>query len=492
VNFERQSDAELWLDPETVILPSKGRLHILNRRGLTKLQADHIDEVHEKLKPYLDGTYQESELIAAVAAEKQSILEKYFAAMNQSGALRRGKPAPEHTGITIEEAGRGLLARVYGKIAYVSLYGEEPIASTGNHPYDAWLLFVTPDQMRNQWKRIWRARRNGPHLLYVIEKGEPGGALSAADMEARKQYATWLLGCSRMDSWESRAIRLYSLEKAGSVLTPLFQASLGSTAGGDKITPDLVTVTDHDQIPLAIAKAAVPFYSNSVAGCGVEYGLLSDEVAREFIVQATLASAVKTGELACVAEFRRWERTKVELRRTRVQQKQASSWPVAGSLLELRLRALERFLWELPVSYRGGSREIDVLRTGDRNPQIAYLANVLRTRLSTLPMKAQATTCGLYVCQAENYQAFSLIEAKAIRDVLLSAAKNEFYRESLREVGTQHECDFTTFLSEDELWQIALQQDAMLDERRVNRKFIFKHVQRYGISAWVGTLGQGN
>src|SRR5579864_1696437 len=97
----QSSNARLWLDPNTVILPSKGWLRALNRRGLTKIQADHIDEVHEKLKPYLDGNYQEAELISAVAVEKQSVLEKYFDAMSQAGALHRGPVAPGDGGMTI-------------------------------------------------------------------------------------------------------------------------------------------------------------------------------------------------------------------------------------------------------------------------------------------------------------------------------------------------------------------------------------------------------
>lgn len=485
------SDAKLWLDPNTVILPSSGWLHILNRRGLTKIQAEHIDEVHEKLKPYLDGNYLESELFSAVPAGKHSVLEKYFTPMSQAGALHRGSAAPENSALTIEEdqAAHSLLIRWNGKTVFVSLDGKDSTADSGNPPYDAYLLFVTPEQMEAQWKRIWRARKNGPHLLYVIEETEPIRDV----MDARKKYAAWLVGCSRIDSWDCRFIHIYKLDKADSTLTSVFQAGLfprGEAAKTCSIrfTSDVVKVSDHEQIPLVIAKAALPFCPNSVAAFGLRYDLLADDLAREFMVQATLLS-----EVACITEFKSWERPRAELRRTRVNPGEAATWPVADSLLHLRVRALEHFCRKLCDSDGNGrTREMDLSQSADKHPQVVYLAGVLRPRLHALPAQIRVMDCGLYVCQAGKHQAYSLIEAKAIRDVLLSLAREEFYPETLGEIESGHECDFPTFLADDALEQLVLRVNQTLDQQKLDRKFTFKHIQRCGVSAWTGTFGDGN
>lgn len=489
------SDAKLWLDPNTVIVPAKGWLHVLNRTGLTKIQADQIDEVHKKLKPYLDGTRREDELFSAVAAEKRSVLEKYFAAMTKAGALHRGESLPETTRMTVQEpdhhqTASTLLIGLSGKRVFVSLDGEDLPADAGNHGYDACLVFVSPKQMNTQWKNIWRAHKNGPHLLYVIEERKPEVPVNQADVAARKQYAAWLIGCSRIDLWQSRTFRLYTLHKNRSVLAPVFQARFSQDNPDGKtlvagITPDLITMTDHNQIPLVIAKAAVPFFPVTVTGYGLDYNLLSEELGREFMVQAALACENPT--VPCIIELKHCERSRAALGRTRVDRNQAATWPVAGSLLHLRVRALEQFCRDL---YRSagqvGAHEIDLLQFAGKHPQIALLANMLRTRLHTLPGSIWTTDYGLYVCQSGNHLAYSLIEAKAIRDVLLAVAKDEFYGESLSGISAKHECGFAAFLADDELEQIALRQNDLLDQRRINRKFTFKHVQRFGLSAWTG------
>lgn len=489
------SDAKLWLDPNTVILPSSGWLHVLNRRGLTKIQAEHIDEVHEKLKPYLDGAYLESELFSAVAAEKHSVLEKYFTAMSQAGALHRGPATPENATLTIEEdqGGDSLLIRWNGKTVFVSLNRKDPTPDGDNHSYDACLLFVTPEQMEAQWKRIWRARESGPHFLYVIQEAEPNRSV----IDARKKYAAWLIGCSRIDSWDCRSIHIYKLDSASSTLTSVFQAGLFSRGeaaktGSVRFTSDVVKVSDHEQIPLVVAKAAIPFYPHSVAAIGLRYDLLADELARKFIVQATLGSEAADRQVSCITEFKSWEQPRAELRRTRITSEEAATWPVAGSLLHLRVRALEHLCWKLCDSDTGKTREIDLLQSSDKHPQIAYLAGVLQARRHAFPVQMRVMNCGLYLCQSGKHQAYSLIEAKAIRDVLLSLTREEFYPETLSKIQSGHECDFPTFLPDDELEQLVLRVNQILNDQKLNRKFTFKHIQRCGVSAWIGTFGDGN
>ncbi|HLJ86362.1 MAG TPA: hypothetical protein VKZ53_06035 [Candidatus Angelobacter sp.] len=502
------SQEKLRLDPNTIIVSTKGCLHVLNRRGSTKVQADQIDVVHEKLKGYLDGNYQEDELISALPAEKQPILEKYFTAMSQAGALHRGG-AGEAAEMTVLEDGRSLIVTLQNKKISVFLDGDGTDSHvTEDHSHDACLRFVTPQQMDAHWKHIWRSRKHGPHLLYVVEQDE------RANIEERKKYALWLLGCSRMDCWEERRIRLYTLDRTAPALRCFFQTYLfrdnqskksdtSENAARKSFAPELVTATDEDQLPLVSAQATVPFYSSSVAGCGLEYSLLCEDLEREFMVQTVLDSEVQTkdneaqGEaeaerFSCVAELKDWQHPASKLQRTRVDRRQASRWPVAGSLLHLRLRALERYWWMLPENQNGSGDNVNLLERvekGNPHPQIAYLADVLRTRRHVLDATIHTTACGLHVCQSGTHIAYSLVKAKAIRDVLLAVIKDEFHRESLSGVEIKHECDFGSFLSKEESQQLIVRQSALLDERRVNRRFTFKHVRRFGISAWIGELG---
>ncbi|HEV2963331.1 MAG TPA: hypothetical protein VG649_15995 [Candidatus Angelobacter sp.] len=488
----------LLLDPNTAIVPSQGWLYVFNRKGLTKIQARYIDEVHEKLKAYLDGTHDESELMAAVPVEKQSILKKYFEAMEQAGALHRGEPAKTIVDLTVHESvdrqhGRSLVVTLNGKSVLVSLDGKDYSADDRGQPFDGYLLFVTPSQMNDHWSRVWNAQRSGPHLIYVVEEASSGQFLSEAVIEKRKRYATWLLGCSRMESWNTRTLQLYTFDAGAFALTPRFAANLGRGNRENTSRLDLVTPTDHEQIPLVIAKAAAPFCSNSVVGCGLQYSQLSEEMEREFVVQAVLTSAVQRGKLSFATEFRNWQYSRTALRRTYVDPRQALEWAVAGSLLQLRVLCLERFCWKLPALESDSSRgEIDLLQQDQKHPQVGFLASVLRRRLHTLPAIINLKSSGLYVCQSGQYLAYSFVEAKAMRDALLAAAKDVFYGDSLSAIKTKHECDFTSFLTEDGLQQINLQQNEMLDRQKVTRKFAFKHIQRHGLSAWVGNLSHGN
>lgn len=488
------NSSRLWLDPNTVILPSSGWLHVLNRRGLTKIQAGHIDEVHEKLKPYLDGNYLASELFSAIPAGKHPVLEKYFTAMSQAGALHRGPVAPQNEALTIEEdlAGRSLLITSNGKRTSVSLDGKYPTADGDISPYDASLLFVTPEQMQVEWKRVWRARKSGPHLLYVIEDAEP-----RMPVNMRKEYAVWLAGCSRIDSWNCRSIHIYKLDSANATLTSVFQAGLfprgeAAKTGSIRFTSNVVKVSDHEQLPLVAAQAAVPFCPDSITSFGLRYDVLADELARKFMVQAILRSEAASPQVPCITEFKAWEQPQAELRRTRIDPQEAALWPVAGSLLHLRVRALEHLCRKLYDGGNAGSREMDLLQHAEKYPETAYLAGVLRARRHAVPAQMQVTDCGLHICQAGKHLAYSLIEAKAIRDVLLSLAREEFYPEAWNEIETAHECDFPAFMADEELEKLVLRVSQALDQQRLNRTFTFSRIQRCGVSAWTGTMDDAN
>jgi hypothetical protein len=493
----------LLLDPNTLVLPLKGWVYVFNRKGLTKIKGHYIDKVHERLKSYLDGTYQEQELMSAVAVEKQEVLRKYFDAMSQAGALQRRDSAQQKAPSTVHAEfllqnetgpdGHNMIVTINGKATCVSLDGQYQASDGHGRRYDACLQFLSASQMDTEWKRVWRAPKNGAHMLYIVKECASALPLDETEIERRKRYAIWLLGCLGIDSWNRRTVQLYTFDSATFALTPCFAGSLDDSAGKKEFNTELVSPTDHKQLPLAIAKAAVPFYSNAAAGCGLHYTLLAQELEREFIVQATLASETKKERMPFVTEFRDWRRSKPELRRARVNRRQVSGWPVAGSLLHLRVRASERFWWKMPAHVRNGSsRDIDLLQSGEEHAQLAYIANILRTRLPTLSATMKSTTCGLYVCQSGKYFAYSFVQPKAIRDVLLAIIKDEFYGESLRAIETKHECDYDSFLTEEQLRRLVLRQSMILKKHKISTCFTFRHVQRVEISAWIGRLSHEN
>jgi hypothetical protein len=80
------------------------------------------------------------------------------------------------------------------------------------------------------------------------------------------------------------------------------------------------------------------------------------------------------------------------MRRARADRQEALSWPVAGSLLDAGVRALERFYWGLRGRYRAGKHcSIDLLQPHQKHSQIAYLAALLRPRLRSLPATLAST-----------------------------------------------------------------------------------------------------
>src|SRR5581483_12280890 len=185
----------LFLDPGSVVVPSKGALYIFNRKGFTTIEASHIDEVHEKVKKYLDGNYAEDELLTAVPSEKQPVLSKYFDAMGQAGALQHGRTAEPVPVLRVEEvAGDGcsLVLKAAGGSTWVSLDGKDRAAEIASG-CDARLLFVSPAEMEVEWGRLWRRGRHEAHHIYVVSENHSTEPLTQSELDQRRRYATWLV-----------------------------------------------------------------------------------------------------------------------------------------------------------------------------------------------------------------------------------------------------------------------------------------------------------
>jgi hypothetical protein len=482
---------KLLLDQRSVIASAKGWLYVINRTGLTKIKADHIDEVHERVKCYLNGAHEGDELLSAVSAEKRPVLKKYLNAMNEAGALRKDDATPdlslEVKQILNRQDSLNFVFEFNGKKVSVSLDGRHLLDSSENDGYDADLTFVSRQEMNTEWRNIWQGHKYGPHLLYVVEQSDPGLPLVKNEVDRRKSLATWLIASSRMDTWNTRTARLYELDSRTLALAICFTASLDNSTGQETASPELVRATEDEQIPLVIAKAEVPYYFHSIAGCGMEYKLLSEELKREFIVQAVLTSETRNGRRRFLTEFKHWKGLKAELRRTDVNPEQG--WTVAGSLLDLRIRTLEHFAWELAPFYgEKGKHQADLLQLEEHHPQTSHLIEVLRLRRNTLKATLTQTANGLYICRAGRHRAYSFLKPKAVRDVLLAATKDIFYGDLLNDVAIKHECDFANFANEDKLQRLVARQTKILDDFRIDREFTFRHFHQNGSHAWFGKL----
>jgi len=486
---------KLLIDPAAVAIPAKDWLYIFNRKGLIKIQAHQIGEVHDRLKHYLNGQYTKEDLLSAVSPEKRPVVEKYLDAITQAGGfLQAGRTHRQYSASQEklpEFCRHSQLFTFNGKKIFVSSEGEQDRL----HQPECDLRFVlcTPAQMYAAWPGIWRQGKKGPHLIYLIAQN-PTGLPRKQDSEVARyeQMLAWLIRTVRPESWDVRKLRVYSFD-AELVLTLQFDADFTNQADKKYIKPDVVMMTNDDQIPLLIAKASVPFHSTSITGCGIQYDLLHEELRREFIAHAVLAGRGETAKKDFVTECKDRNGSNSPLRRAHARLREALFWPVAGSLLDVRARALEHFCWSISRHYPDtGRHEADLLQPGRQHPQIAHLSDILRTRLRTLVVSIRSTACGLYVCESPGHVAYSFIESKAIRDLLIVVTKDTFYGDSLATVPAKHDCDFATFVNEGELRQLVADREKILDEMNIDRNFTFRHVEQFGISAWVGHFHHGN
>ena len=485
----------LLIDPATVAVPAKGWLYIFNRQGLTKIQARQIEEVHDKLKYYLNGEYTQEDLASAVSAEKRPVVHKYLEAITQAGALL--ETAAAHGAQDLKVAGweqdfsdHSQRFLCDGKRVLLSRYGEHRAEPDQETEFDVHFVFCNAEQLHGAWPGIWGQRKTGPHLIYLLRPDSSGFHPRQHAGNFEKRLAVWLMGALRIESWDSRKLHIYSLDSDLS-LTLRFEASF-TRQPGESTFPVMTTIAEDDQIPLVVAKAAIPYHSDVFKGCGVQYNLLSQELRREFVARATLAS-LSTNRKAFINECTNQNRFKSNLRGSQADPREALSWPVAGSLLDLRARALERFCWELRLHDPQGSHsEADLLNTQEGHPHIVYLVDVLRTRLGRLPATLRTTASGLHVCECQHQTGYSLIESKAIRDVLLRVTKDIFYGDSLAGVPAKHECDFGSFIGESELQELVGRCEKKLDEMEIGRVFTFRRVQQFGLSAWIGHFHHGN
>jgi hypothetical protein len=482
---------KLSISASTVILAARGWLYVINRKRVAKIQAAGIEKVHQKLYPYLNGMYSQENLLSAVTVEQRVLIKTYLDAMLQAGAIRgeaekantqqtrdRGHTrAEDHDGI---EGLCGVATDGKHRI-FISLEGNWP---TTAERYSACIIFLRSEQMVEAWKAIWTPRTCMRHLICVVVTGESGGAMEHSRNQ-RMAYAQWLISSLEIDAGRSRTLRVYRLEIEEPSLALLYRLEATSKSQANAVGTELTSLTNDPQLPLLSVRVAFPFWPEQITRYGLEYEQLSRELERELIVRIVLAGYADPERISFVAQPLAGGSPRKRLVLAHARYEEVSGWAVAGTLLHARVRALENCLYHHTALDLITTREVDFLQASETDVQIGYLTKILGMRIEAMRGTIAETRSGLFVVRYGVHCAYSVIEPKAVRDLLLTAAANQFYENSIGRAMTGHQCDFFNFLPEDELDQLLVARDRIIQEQRLARRFLFKRVNRWGYSAWV-------
>jgi hypothetical protein len=474
---------KLRLAPSTAILAAPGWLYVLSRRGLARIQAEGVDKIHEKVGIYLDGSHDEEELLHAVPAGHRSALQKYLDALRRAGAIQR-ESAIESNGHTSGEQLPPLgkedigLDGIYHfstedqRNILVSLNGKVPVQE---NEYFAWVLFVTPEQMADGWKAIWRLKRRRPHIFCVVVLG------MTATIEHRTMYARWLAGCGGIQDWKDCRARIYQLNSGEPTLSLIFEMEARPGSREQLAKANFVSPTSDPQLPLVVATAVLPFWRESITRFGLDYDRLSRELESQLVMRVTLVSDAVDGRVALLSA----EEARKRFSRAHVNLNQALRWPVASSLLSARARALEHLLKGMSTPDSLQDKTVDFLQVCKNHLQVNYLSRILTLRVRELVGTVRQCSNGLFICQYQQHCSYSLVESKAVRDVLLMAARRLFYDAASSEALIGHDCDYSSSLPEHELQDLVMATEKRFRDEKGGRRFLFRRVRRWGHTAWI-------
>jgi hypothetical protein len=494
------SNGKLRLSPNTAVLVAPGWLYVLNRRGLARVQAEGIDKVHERVATYLNGNHDEEELLRAVKPDQRVILKKYLDAMLQAGAIQTSgvvgeeendgpstPQLPQSIGSHDPEMGdfRQLTTEDQRRVL-VSLQGNFPATEQG---YSTCVLFATPEEMGGHWKAIWRSKRHRPHLISVVMARKPGA--KECDEHERLMYAQWLAECGGIESWKERRARIYQLDQGEPKLSLVFEMAATPKSREQLAKAYVVSPTSDAQLPLVAATAALPFWGDSITRYGLDYDRLSQELESELAMRLVLAAEAVNNKVPVLSKTMEAGNSGKRPGRAQADLHEARSWPVAGSWLHVKVRALEQCLSRAGIADSAHYENVNFLQMAGKHAQIDYLIRILRLRLHTMMGRMGKTSAGLYFCEYQQTHAYSVVESKAVRDLLLAAAREIFYGPTTTEQARiGHECDYSSFLPDDELAQVVQLGEKLLGEKKLFRRCLFKRVKRWGFTAWTAHYDQ--
>ena len=204
-------------EPHSLILSAKDVLYVLNRRGISTIQAKNIDRVHDRLKDHLDGKHDQESLLASVPAPQRPTIEKYLTKLQEVGALR-----------CVEED--------FDKPIFASIDGSY---SLPKKQHDAYLFFVAPHDVHDVLFSLERWKKRAKKIVCIV-------AESTIDVERRSQYAKWLLLNFNIFPEQRFCFQLYQLDEAQEGLTRLLEIKDSKTAELRSIPQQLNVITVAD------------------------------------------------------------------------------------------------------------------------------------------------------------------------------------------------------------------------------------------------------
>lgn len=439
--------------PDSYIIPSRGQLLVLNRLGIFHLRSNGIDRLHRALEPYINGAHGEQDLVASVPENRRKTVADYLRKLREIGAV-------------IVRSARSTSG------AYVSLEGPVRFPPTRHTSY---LFFVNVQQIRT----ILLARNSHGFarrsVTYVVDTRR----LSGRDQDACKiAVASWLTNIQPR-SWEGPWVRIYAMGDDGLTIREVFRIR-GSKPSDRRAMADslhLIEAADVDQVPLICFVARHSLFAEAICRFGLDALPLRKELIRTFAARNALV------------EYGPGQTVELEGRKGRRLQLPASEvarWPIAGSLLLLRAKALE-LRAQACLQPPDNASEIDLLTEGSSHPDLAYLRDILRLRIGRIEARYYSTDAGLHVYEAANRRGASLLRAKAERDLLLVIAWDIFYA-GIVAAALPSTDDFDKFATAAQLRSEIYRVERYFRRSGELQEFVHTRIRALGVTAWIGAF----
>ncbi|HEX2094198.1 MAG TPA: hypothetical protein VHG28_17475 [Longimicrobiaceae bacterium] len=485
----------LQLDHNSLVAPGEHVLHVLTRRGYFDLKARDIHRLHDRLHPFLHGSHEEADLLAAVPGPQMGILRTYLGKLREVGVLRDGPPEMDAEAAlrdfleSVGEERPRASAWIGEHHVYVSLDGMGPA------PADVTLrlCFVTPGEARRLLQDLggpesWIGRLT----CVLVEAADP--APSAADLQRRARYARWLLRNELDVRQGAEGFQMYRLNAATGALERTVVVE-GRTGSALRSLPDqlgVVRLEAVEQLPLVVATAGHPMFEPTLSAYGLTYPALREHLLRAFLAGIVCCS----GEVEAGSAFRSGAlgsplRSYIPVR---LGPGEAAGMSIAARLSELQMEAAER-LAEGRMSPPGGLgwQEVDLLREASGQPTVARLQDILRLRAGSIPGETAVTAEGLVLYRSKMGRSRSFLRARAVGELLLAHVQDQFYPD-LQPPGApsfRPACRHLDFSTPRELRRILRDRLHALSAAAGPLRIRVLRIRRWGIGLWMGDLSTG-
>jgi hypothetical protein len=430
----------LQLDPRTVFLTDTDVLYILNARGTFELRARHIDQLHRRLQPWLDGRFGEDALLAALGDAQRPALKAYLNRLLETGALRTA-PLAELPLPTLEDMCAEASFQFDGQRIRLSTQGFQARSLGANAVA---LCFMTPREADHVLREAQRLLRYETTVILVVTP--------VVEPIVARRIAAWLLQHEQMLDWPRRHLCLYRLAPGEGLLTRVLRLSMERPSDLRSLPMHLgwLEVSPLDQVPLLSAQANAAFVATPL----LQYGLHRAAVHEALLYRMVLEAAVAAGRAR-------------------------PGLAVAPSRAHLRLRLLEDQATRHAAAKPPPSTPCDLLALPSGHPDVLHLQGLMRLYRTRLPARRAVLPSGLTFIEAEGVVQCGCLPEQVLARVLLALVARQYYGSALADgMGTLPYAHFAT----DARSRACLrhfQSSAMVPSVPLHR------ISSWGVGAWV-------